>query len=336
MPDAVSRSSGRGHIFRHSSHPSPRSAAAWSMPSRTSMIPIFVPANSRSQLSRIVSNTGDASEIELLIADSTSPEARCWSSASLVSLNRRAFWIAMTACSANVRSSASCLSENAPLTGRPTQSVPIARPSDSMRRERPSRRSHRQAAVARPLAACRRASTSGKATTRRSRIAMPDAVSRSSGAGNICPQVLVVLAARWWSTSSMPSSRSIVTPTVCPANRRWQLARITSNTGFVSAIELRDRREHLAGRALLVERFLRLVEQPHVVDRDRGLAREGLEQRDLVGRERARLARARSGSRRRRRLRASAAPPARRGSRSAAGSAAASGYSVVDQRQTSG
>ncbi len=55
---------------------------------------------------RIVSKTGDVSAIELLIAARTSPDARCWSSASFVSLNSRTFSIAIAAWSPNVLSSA--------------------------------------------------------------------------------------------------------------------------------------------------------------------------------------------------------------------------------------
>ena len=51
-----------------------------------------------------LSNTGCVSASELLITCSTSAVAVCCSSASLVSLNRRAFWIAITAWSAKVRS----------------------------------------------------------------------------------------------------------------------------------------------------------------------------------------------------------------------------------------
>ena len=51
-----------------------------------------------------------------------------------------------------------------------------------------------------------------------------------------------------------------------------------------------DHAQDLADRRLLLERLLRLVEQPHVVDRDRRLPCERLDQRDLVGREQARLA----------------------------------------------
>ena len=69
-------------------------------------------ANRCWQLSRILSNTGAVSATELLITCSTSAVAVCCSSASLVSLNRRAFWIAITAWSAKVLSSAISLSVN--------------------------------------------------------------------------------------------------------------------------------------------------------------------------------------------------------------------------------
>ena len=50
----------------------------------------------------------------------------------------------------------------------------------------------------------------------------------------------------------------------------------------VSAIELLMTPQDLGGRGLLLERFLGLVEQPHVLDRDHRLVGEGLQQRDLV------------------------------------------------------
>ena len=50
-----------------------------------------------------------------------------------------------------------------------------------------------------------------------------------------------------------------------------------------------DRRQHFAGRPLLIERFLGLVEQSNVFERDRGLIAEGSEQRDLALRERPHL-----------------------------------------------
>ena len=56
-----------------------------------------MPANRRSQLARIVSNTGAASATELADHASTSADARCCSRASLVSLNSRTFSMAITA-----------------------------------------------------------------------------------------------------------------------------------------------------------------------------------------------------------------------------------------------
>ena len=63
----------------------------------------------------------------------------------------------------------------------------------------------------------------------------------------------------------------------------------------------RDHAQDFADRRLLVERLLGLVEQAHVVDRDRRLARERFHQRDLVGRKLAAPRGATAGSRRRRR-----------------------------------
>ena len=51
-----------------------------------------------------------------------------------------------------------------------------------------------------------------------------------------------------------------------------------------------DHAQNLAGRPLLLERLLRGLRPPHVRDGDRRLLREGLDQRDVVGREQARLA----------------------------------------------
>ena len=67
----------------------------------------------------IVSNTGCTSARRLLITCSTSAVAVCRSSASLVSLNSRAFWIAITAWSAKVCSSAISLAANGPVRTRP-------------------------------------------------------------------------------------------------------------------------------------------------------------------------------------------------------------------------
>jgi hypothetical protein len=62
--------------------------------------------------SRITSNTGARSPGEELMTRNTSAVAVCCSSAVRVSVMRRAFSIAMTACAAKFCSSAICLSEN--------------------------------------------------------------------------------------------------------------------------------------------------------------------------------------------------------------------------------
>ena len=82
--------------------------------------------------SAMMSNTGCTSVGEALITCSTSEVAVCRSSASLVSLNRRAFWMAMTAWSANVRSCAISLSLNGRGGERTRSMVPMPRPCQSI------------------------------------------------------------------------------------------------------------------------------------------------------------------------------------------------------------
>ncbi len=62
-------------------------------------------------------------------------------------------------------------------------------------------------------------------------------------------------------------------------------ARILSNTGARVGHRTADDLQHLGRGRLLLQRLLRLVEQPHVLDRDHGLVGEGLQQRDLLGGE---------------------------------------------------
>ena len=68
----------------------------------------------------MASNTGCTSVGEPLMTCRISAVAVCCSSASFVSLNSRAFWIAITAWSAKVCSSASSLSVKAPAARAPT------------------------------------------------------------------------------------------------------------------------------------------------------------------------------------------------------------------------
>ncbi len=79
-----------------------------------------------------LSNTGCVSDGELAITFKISAVAVCRSSASLVSLNSRAFWIAMTAWSAKLRSRLHSFSLNGFIEVRPTKIEPMARSSHSM------------------------------------------------------------------------------------------------------------------------------------------------------------------------------------------------------------
>jgi hypothetical protein len=81
--------------------------------------------------SRIFSNTGALSAIEPLITLSTSAVAVCCSSASWVSLKRRAFSIAITAWSAKVLSRAISLGRNGARLLRETTIAPMPRSSSS-------------------------------------------------------------------------------------------------------------------------------------------------------------------------------------------------------------
>ena len=76
----------------------------------------------------IASNTGAVSVVERLITRSTAALAVCWASASCVSLKSRAFWIAITAWSANVRASAISGAVNGRCGVRAMSMVPIALP----------------------------------------------------------------------------------------------------------------------------------------------------------------------------------------------------------------
>jgi len=86
------------------------------------------PSKRRSQLSRIFVNTGCGSAIEPEITPSTSAEAFCCSSASLVSLKSRTFSMAITAWLAKVRSRASWFSLNGRASARRIMIEPMASP----------------------------------------------------------------------------------------------------------------------------------------------------------------------------------------------------------------
>ena len=129
-PATLSRSSGqRSTIWVR--RPSPATAATPSVSALASSRLTALPPNSRWQLVTIASKTGWVSVIEPLITRRMSEVAVCCSSASLVSWNRRAFSIAMTAWSAKVCASAISWASNSPAAARRIASEPIAWPSRS-------------------------------------------------------------------------------------------------------------------------------------------------------------------------------------------------------------
>jgi hypothetical protein len=80
----------------------------------------------------MASKTGWVSVIDPLIDERISPVAVCCSSASLVSLNRRTFSIAITAWPAKVLSNSIWCAPSAPAAWRTTEMAPIATPSRSI------------------------------------------------------------------------------------------------------------------------------------------------------------------------------------------------------------
>ena len=183
------------------------------------------------------------SATELLMTCSTSAVAVCCSSASLVSLNRRAFWIAITAWSAKVCSSALLLvvERRAAPRGRPGSSRCPALPQHRRDRHRVGladlhARSRRSAVGHVGVVAARRRTC----TSRRSRIACSVTVP-ASGTGKIAAHALDRArrrAADARQRAAAPGRRPGRCISWSPANRRSQLARILSNTGAVSATEL--------------------------------------------------------------------------------------------------
>jgi len=88
-------------------------------------------SQSLTELSATVSKTGCRSNAERLMTLSTSAVAVCCASASVVSLKRRVFSIAITAWSAKVWSSAICLSLNGFTSVRRRTIAPMLSPSRS-------------------------------------------------------------------------------------------------------------------------------------------------------------------------------------------------------------
>ena len=102
-----------------------------------------------------------------------------------------------------------------------------------------------------------------------------------------------VRRARWSSSPSKRKMRRIVA-----SHSRAALSAMVSKTGWTSVGELLIDPQDLAGRGLLLQRLgeiavarLQLREQPDVLDGDDGLVGEGLQQLDLLVRERPDLLR---------------------------------------------
>ncbi len=93
--------------------PSVATATRCSMPSFGSSRLTVRPPNSRWQAATMASNTGCVSVTDALMTRSTSAEAFCCSSASLVSLNRRTFSSATPMLAATVVRSRSSVSPKA-------------------------------------------------------------------------------------------------------------------------------------------------------------------------------------------------------------------------------
>jgi hypothetical protein len=96
----------------------PRIAEAWKCPDAYNCkLPASIPQR-LCAFSKIASKTGARSPGEELMTPSTSAVAICCSRASRVSVKRRAFSIAMTACAAKFCNSAICLSVNGRISWR--------------------------------------------------------------------------------------------------------------------------------------------------------------------------------------------------------------------------
>jgi len=167
-------------------------------------------AHSLSAFSASVSNTGCRSKVDRPITLSSSLVAVCCSSEvrsspfrASSSWNSRTFWMAITAWSAKVWSSATRRSGNSPATVRVTVMAPMGRPSRSIGTATTLRKplawaAGRSAYVSSP-------STSGTCTTRRSRIASVDEAARLGGIGNARRRLSA--ASGWnWSSAAMSTS----------------------------------------------------------------------------------------------------------------------------------
>ena len=124
--------------------------------------------------------------------------------------------------------------------------------------------------------------TSATLTMRASRMPAPRTLSRSSGHGSSNDAFALLAAVVGERHRSPACLRQETRPTALPANRRWQLSTMASNTGCVSVIDPLMTRRISAVAVWRSSASLRLVEQAHVLDGDHRLVGEGRQQRDLL------------------------------------------------------
>ena len=166
---------------------------------------------------------------------STSVVAVCRSRASLVSLNSRTFWIAITAWSAKVCSSSIWWSLNAPGSLRVTLIVPVATPSCSIGTIRMHRKPRRRATSR--MAAADSGSASVSATD--TGAAVRAALECATGIGKACLSASLPASSVLDSATrcnSSPTTRA--TAVEKPPSRRLALLAMASNTGCTSDGEL--------------------------------------------------------------------------------------------------
>ena len=215
--------------------------------------------------------------------------AVCCSSASRVWLKRRTLSIAMAACRANVCTSATWLGENCTGSRRKRKMPPYAPPSRMSGTDRTARapsgddarlrvgilgvEQRHDVRVVNRHAVQRGAAGEGRALERDA----PGGCASGSLLERVVGGRLQVFA------FDEQHARE-----GCVAELRGALCHGIEHRLHVGG-RARDRVQDVRDRRLLLERLLRLVEEAHVLDPDRRLAGERLDQRDLLGAERSRL-----------------------------------------------
>ena len=218
---------------------------------------------------------------DLCLLASSSSRLLAW-----ISLNRREFWIAITAWSAKVLSSASSLSLNGCGGLRETWIAPTPRPSQSI---------GAKAIEKLPFTAAMRSNGAGTPGVGEHVGKVDDAplADRDLGrraldrprkfAGDRADDVDRV---RRLGAKAARAQQAVVVDQVDaePARREQPLAAVEDLVEHRLGVGDRaaDDLQHLGGRGLLLERLLGLVEQANVLDRDDGLVGEGLEQIGLA------------------------------------------------------